>query len=66
MTAHIGKKHIETIEIDLQRLIISQSHGAYNQNTKYHDRIVSLVQRNLHKIARRANQKSENADAISA
>lgn len=66
MSAHIGNKHIETIEIDLQRLIISQSHGAYNQDTKYHDRIVSLVQRNLHKIAWRANQKSENADVISA
>ena len=66
MSAHIGDKRIETIEIDLQRLIISQSHGAYNQDTKYHNRIVSLVQRNLHKIARRANQKTENADVISA
>mgnify|MGYP005922908105 FL=1 len=66
MSAHIGDKRIETIEIDLKRLIISQSHGAYNQDTKYHSRIVSLVQRNLHKIARRANQKTENADVISA
>lgn len=66
MSAHIGDKRLETIEIDLKRLIISQSHGAYNQDTKYHNRIVSLVQRNIHKIARRANQKSENADVISA
>ena len=66
MSAHIGDKRIETIEIDLRRLIISQSHGAYNQDSKYHNRIVSLVQRNLHKIARRANQKTENADVISA
>lgn len=66
MSAHIGDKRLETIEIDLQRLIISQAHGAYNQDTEYHNRIVSLVQRNLHKIARRANQKTENADVISA
>ena len=39
MSAHIGDKRLETIEIDLKRLIISQSHGAYNQDTKYHNRI---------------------------
>ena len=66
MSAHIGDKRIETVEIDLQRLSISQSRGSHNQNSEYHDRIMSLVQRNLPKIARRATQKSPNADVISA
>ena len=66
MSAHIGDKRIETVEIDLQRLSISQSRGSHNQNSEYHDRIMSLVQRNLPKIARRTTKKSPNADVISA
>ena len=66
MSAHIGEKRIETVEIDLQHMSISQAHGSHNQNSEYHDRIVSLVQRNLPAIARRTSQKSKNADVISA
>ena len=66
MSAHIGEKHIETIEIDLQRFIISQSRGSHNKDTEYHDRILSLVQRNIPQIARRANRKTANADVMSA
>ncbi len=66
MSAHIGDKHTETIEIDLQRLIISQARGSHSKNSKYHDRIISLVQRNIHKIAKRANQESVKADMRSA
>ena len=66
MSAHIGEKHIETIEIDLQRFIISQSRGSHNKDTEYHDRILSLVQRNIPQIVRRANRKTANADVMSA
>lgn len=66
MSAHIGEKRIETVEIDLRHMSISQAHGSHNKNSEYHDRIVSLVQRNLPAIARRTNQKSKNADVISA
>ena len=66
MSAHIGDKRIETVEIDLQRLSILQSRGSHNENSEYHDRIMSLVQRNLPTIARRTTQKSPNADVISA
>lgn len=66
MSAHIGERHIETIEVDLQRFIILQSRGSHNKDTEYHDRILSLVQRNIPKIIRRANRKTANADVMSA
>ena len=50
LSARIEDKPIETIEVDLTSLKISQCMGAHNQNTKYHDRIVSLVNRNIHLI----------------
>ena len=66
MSAHIGEKRIETVEIDLQHMSISQAHGSHNKNSEYNDRIVSPVQRNLPAITRTPSQKSKNADVISA
>ena len=43
-------ERLETIEVDLETFNIIQSRGKFNQNTPYHDRIVSLVKRNMKKI----------------
>lgn len=66
MSAHIGDKHVETIEIDLCRFVILQAHGNHNQDSKYHNRILSLVNQNIPKIARRAKRRTTNADVLSA
>lgn len=45
LSARIGDKRIETIEVNLKTLKIIQSRGACNQNTEYHDRIIGLVKK---------------------
>ena len=47
LSARIGDKRIETIEINLKTLDIVQSRGACNQNTEYHERIIGLVRKNI-------------------
>lgn len=46
LSATIGGKRIETIEINLKTMEVVQSRGICNQNTKYHKRIIELVNRN--------------------
>ena len=43
LSATIEGKRIETIEVSLDTLQVIQSRGICNQNTPYHDQIVSLV-----------------------
>ena len=43
LSATIEGKRIETIEVSLDTLQVIQSRGVCNQNTPYHDQIVSLV-----------------------
>jgi len=43
LSARIGDKRIETIEVDLSHYSIKQCYGKHDQFTMYHDRIVSLV-----------------------
>lgn len=50
LSAHIGDKRIETIELSLKTLEIIQSRGICNKNTEYHDRIIGLVKQNIHLI----------------
>lgn len=50
LSARIGKKHIETIEINLKTFSIVQSRGACNSNTEYHERIIGLVKKNMNLI----------------
>lgn len=50
LSARIGEKRIETIEISLKTYSIVQSRGACNKNTPYHDRIVNLMRRNMNLI----------------
>ncbi|WP_195579141.1 PcfJ domain-containing protein [Bacteroides intestinalis] len=50
LSAMIKGKHIETIEVDLKKLDIVQSRGVCNTNSKFHDRIIGLVKKNMNLI----------------
>lgn len=43
LTAKVNDERAETIEVDLKRYELVQSRGVCNQNSKYHDKIVRLV-----------------------
>ena len=53
LSARIGDRIIETVEVDLQTLTVVQCHGKNNKNTAYHDRIVDLVNANARLIRER-------------
>lgn len=53
MSARIKDKPIETIEISLTDIKIIQARGAGNKSTKYHSRILNLVNSNLPMIQNR-------------
>lgn len=53
LSARIGDRIIETVEVDLQTLRVVQCHGKGNINTPYHDRIVDLVNSNVQLIKAR-------------
>ena len=50
LSARIGKKHIETVEVNLKTFSIVQSRGVCNKDTEYHDSIVKLVNNNMNLI----------------
>lgn len=50
LTAKVNGERTETIEVDLKRYELVQSRGVCNQNSKYHDRIVNLVNENMNEI----------------
>jgi len=50
LTARIGNKRIETVEVNLKTLSVVQSRGVCNNNTEYHDRIIKLVKKNMNLI----------------
>lgn len=47
LTAKVNGECAETIEVDLKRYELVQSRGVCNQNSKYHEEIVSLVNDNM-------------------
>ena len=47
-------KRLETIEISLKNMSVSQCRGLLNKNTEFHDKIVNLVQRNISLIQQKA------------
>ncbi len=53
LSACIDGKKIETIEVSLTQLRVIQSRGVCNKNTKYHNRIVNLVNQNISLIEER-------------
>ena len=50
LTAKVNGERAETIEVDLKRYQLIQSRGVCNQNSKYHDEIVNLVNENMNVI----------------
>ena len=52
-SARINGKRIETVEFSLDSMSVIQSRGICNKNTEYHDRIVSLVNKNMKLIRKR-------------
>ena len=55
LTAKVNGLRAETIEVDLKRYQLVQSRGVCNQNSKYHNEIVSLVNKNMN-IIRKFNK----------
>jgi hypothetical protein len=53
LSACIDGQRIETIEISLSQLRVIQSRGVCNKNTKYHERIIKLVNSNIPLIEKR-------------
>lgn len=50
LSAKIDGKRIETIEVDLTDYHLEQSRGLQNKSTRYHKRIVDLVNKNMEEI----------------
>lgn len=53
LSAVVNGKRTETIEINLDTMTILQCRGLQNQPSDYHDRIVSLMKRNIKQIKKR-------------
>ena len=53
LSARIDGNRIETVEVSLDTFEVVQCHGKYNMNTKYHDRIIDLVNSNARLIKER-------------
>lgn len=51
LSARINGHRVETIEINLNSLTVLQSRGCFNRDTEHHDRIIKLVNDNIHKFA---------------
>jgi DNA-directed RNA polymerase subunit RPC12/RpoP len=52
LSARINNEPIETIEIDLEKLKITQARGLKNKPTEHHELILETVKKNLSKIAK--------------
>lgn len=63
LSAKIGGKRIETIEVDLQDYSLVQSRGLCNKYTKYHKRIVNLMESNMQEIIKR-NEEHKTKKAV--
>jgi DNA-directed RNA polymerase subunit RPC12/RpoP len=63
LSAAIGEKRLETVEISLKDFNIKQSRGKFNQATEYNQKIIDLVTRNLQKIER-ANKNRTLKEAV--
>jgi hypothetical protein len=53
LSAKIDGKRIETIEVRLTDYTLIQSRGLQNKSTKYHNRIVKLIEDNMGEIIKR-------------
>lgn len=53
LSARIGGKRIETIEVSLETMEVIQCRGLLNKNTEYHEQILRLVDAHTHLICER-------------
>jgi len=53
LSASIDGERVETIEISLSKLQVIQARGVCNTNTKYHERIINLINNNIPLIEKR-------------
>ena len=57
LSATVNGKKTETVEVSLKELKVVQCRGLQNSNSEYHDRIISLVNKNMHLIKERLKPK---------
>ena len=55
LSARIGDKRVETVEVSLSDMDVVQARGIGNEPTMYHDQIVNLVRSNMNKISERVS-----------
>lgn len=60
-SAQIAGARIETVEVSLLSLKVVQCRGVCNKNTEHHDRIISLVNDNMHLIKERIKPKRKRS-----
>ncbi len=60
LSARIEDKPIETVEVSLNTLKVVQCRGDRNKSTAYHDKIIRLVEKNIHQI----NQRVTSCETI--
>lgn len=61
MSAQVNGARTETIEVYLNPLEISQVRGRNNKNSEFHDRILQLLEANLHQIKKRMRVHSKKS-----
>lgn len=57
MSAKKGDEKLETVEFSLSKMEVVQCRGRKNKNSRYHDRILKLVNNNIPAISKKAKQK---------
>lgn len=50
MTARVYGRRMETVEVDTAECVVRQSRGVCNSTTEWHDKIISLVMKNMPKM----------------
>jgi hypothetical protein len=61
LSARKGDNILETIEISLKEFKIVQCRGKHNQPTPYHNKIINLVNENMHRIKQLKSKRKETA-----
>lgn len=64
LSAKVDGVSVETIEVSLRNFAIVQSRGMQNKTTKYHDRIIELVNKNIDVIKKTSLGKSRKKDKM--
>jgi len=58
LSARVKDIPVETIEVSLDKFSVIQSRGLNNKATKYHDRVINLVNSNMQLITEKVNVKT--------